>query len=59
MVYKASGFLAKFPNFLLMFSWQGCAVKGTLNKEDAAFICAEAIDAIPPKGFTFEVNKNI
>ncbi|BBG98808.1 NAD(P)-binding Rossmann-fold superfamily protein [Prunus dulcis] len=29
--------------------------KGTLSKEDAAFICVEAVDAVPQKGFIFEV----
>ena len=36
-------------------SWQGCATQGSLSKEDAAFICAEALDAVPGKGFIFEV----
>lgn len=39
-------------------SWQGCAARGTLSKEDAAFICIEALDAIPQKGFIFEVSQN-
>ena len=36
-------------------SWQGSAAKGTLSKEDAAFICVEAVDAVPQGGFSFEV----
>ncbi|XP_034209088.1 uncharacterized protein LOC117622505 isoform X2 [Prunus dulcis] len=34
---------------------QGSSAKGTLSKEDAAFICVEAVDAVPQKGFIFEV----
>ncbi|ONI15408.1 hypothetical protein PRUPE_3G042700 [Prunus persica] len=34
---------------------QGSSAKGTLGKEDAAFICVEAVDAVPQKGFIFEV----
>lgn len=36
-------------------SWQDCATQGSLSKEDAAFICVEALDAVPEKGFVFEV----
>lgn len=31
-------------------------MEGTLTKEDAAFICVEALDAVPEKGLIFEVN---
>ncbi|CAL8131272.1 unnamed protein product [Prunus armeniaca] len=34
---------------------QGSSAKGTLSKEDATFICVEAVDAVPQKGFIFEV----
>ncbi|GAA0158712.1 hypothetical protein LIER_15661 [Lithospermum erythrorhizon] len=34
---------------------EGSAEKGTLTKEDAAFICVEALDAIPETGLIFEV----
>ncbi|CAA7394955.1 unnamed protein product [Spirodela intermedia] len=38
------------------FSFQeGVAAKGRLSKEDAARICVEALDAVPPKGLVFEV----
>ncbi|CAN1785497.1 Sanguinarine reductase [Linum perenne] len=35
----------------------GCAEKGTLSKEDAAFICVEALEVVPQGGggFIFEV----
>lgn len=35
--------------------WQGSATRGSLSKEDSAFICVEALDAIPQKGLIFEV----
>lgn len=34
---------------------EGVASKGRLSKEDAARICVEALDAVPPKGLIFEV----
>ncbi|GAB2222223.1 hypothetical protein Drorol1_Dr00013428 [Drosera rotundifolia] len=34
---------------------EGAAAKGTLSKEDAAFICAEALAFVPPTGLLFEV----
>ncbi|KAI0516267.1 hypothetical protein KFK09_008939 [Dendrobium nobile] len=34
---------------------EGVASKGRLNKEDAARICVEALDAVPTKGLMFEV----
>lgn len=39
-----------------VLSLQGCAEKGSLSKEDAAFICGEALEVIPQGGgFIFEV----
>lgn len=35
--------------------WQGCAAKASLSKEDAAFICVQALDNVPQKGLVFEV----
>lgn len=37
---------------------QGVAAKGRISKEDAAFICVEALEAVPPKGLFFEVRAN-
>ncbi|XP_047939979.1 uncharacterized sugar epimerase YhfK [Salvia hispanica] len=34
---------------------EGCASKGSLSKEDAAFICVEALDNAPQNGLLFEV----
>lgn len=34
---------------------QGVAAKGRISREDAATICVEALDAIPPKTLIFEV----
>ncbi|XP_038718974.1 uncharacterized protein At5g02240 isoform X2 [Tripterygium wilfordii] len=52
-----AGALQDTPGGKQGFSFEeGCAVRGTLSKEDAAFICIEALDAIPQKGFTFEVS---
>lgn len=34
---------------------KGSATRGSLSKEDAAFICVEALDAVPEKGLIFEV----
>lgn len=34
---------------------EGCAANGSLSKEDAAFICVEALDSIPQTGLIFEV----
>ncbi|XP_078429458.1 NAD(P)-binding Rossmann-fold superfamily protein isoform X1 [Wolffia australiana] len=34
---------------------QGVAASGRLSKEDAAYICVEALDIIPPSGLVFEV----
>ncbi|EPS64436.1 hypothetical protein M569_10346, partial [Genlisea aurea] len=38
------------------FSFQkGVSAQGSLRKEDAAFICVEALDHVPSAGLTFEV----
>lgn len=51
-----AGMLQNSPGGTQGFSFeQGSAAKGTLSKEDAAFICVEAIDAVPREGFIFEV----
>ncbi|KAF3452055.1 hypothetical protein FNV43_RR08151 [Rhamnella rubrinervis] len=34
---------------------EGSTARGSLSKEDAAFVCVEAVDAVPQKGFIFEV----
>nr|POE68099.1 hypothetical protein CFP56_19753 [Quercus suber] len=34
---------------------EGSAARGNLSKEDAAFICVQALDAVPQIGFIFEV----
>lgn len=43
-------------NYVLIPKCQGAAAKGRLSKEDAARICVEALDAVPPKGLVFEVS---
>ncbi|KAJ0865452.1 putative NAD(P)-binding domain, NAD(P)-binding domain superfamily [Helianthus annuus] len=38
------------------FSFEkGCTTNGSLSKEDAAFICIEALDVVPEKELVFEV----
>nr|GEV13267.1 hypothetical protein [Tanacetum cinerariifolium] len=34
---------------------EGCSANGSLSKEDAAFICIEALDVMPERGLVFEV----
>ncbi|KAJ1420371.1 hypothetical protein SESBI_14508 [Sesbania bispinosa] len=34
---------------------KGCAASGSISKEDAAFVCVEALDCVPLTGFIFEV----
>ncbi|XP_020219341.1 uncharacterized protein LOC109802397 isoform X1 [Cajanus cajan] len=34
---------------------EGCAARGSISKEDAAFVCVAALDCVPQTGFTFEV----
>ncbi|KAK6911875.1 hypothetical protein RJ641_023968 [Dillenia turbinata] len=51
-----AGLLQNTPGGKQGFSFkEGSAAKGTLCKEDAAFICAEALDAVPQTGLVFEV----
>ncbi|KAL6285407.1 hypothetical protein ACE6H2_009797 [Prunus campanulata] len=51
-----AGSLQNSPGGTQGFSFeQGSSAKGILSKEDAAFICVEAVDAVPEKGFIFEV----
>ncbi|KZV41860.1 hypothetical protein F511_36592 [Dorcoceras hygrometricum] len=51
-----TGVLKNTPGGKQGFSFEeGSAVKGTLSKEDAAFICVEALDNVPQKGLIFEV----
>ncbi|XP_048318449.1 uncharacterized protein LOC107406386 isoform X2 [Ziziphus jujuba] len=51
-----AGLLKDSPGGTLGFSFEkGSAAKGSLSKEDAAFICVEAVDTVPQRGFTFEV----
>ncbi|KAJ6932766.1 hypothetical protein NC651_008251 [Populus alba x Populus x berolinensis] len=50
------GMLQDTPGGTQGFSFEkGSAEKGSLSKEDAAFICVEALDVVPQVGFTFEV----
>ncbi|XP_027168281.1 uncharacterized protein LOC113768213 [Coffea eugenioides] len=50
-----AGLLKNTPGRQRFSFEKGCATQGSLSKEDAAFICAEALDAVPGKGFIFEV----
>ncbi|XP_024184229.1 uncharacterized protein LOC112189189 isoform X1 [Rosa chinensis] len=51
-----AGSLQNSPGGTQGFSFEkGTAAKGTLSKEDAAFICVEAVDAVPKERFIFEV----
>ncbi|KAJ4833922.1 hypothetical protein Tsubulata_044619 [Turnera subulata] len=51
-----AGSLQNSPGGTQGFTFEkGCAEKGTLSKEDAAFICVEALDFVPQSGFIFEV----
>ncbi|XP_050379812.1 uncharacterized protein LOC126797187 [Argentina anserina] len=51
-----AGSLQSSPGGTQGFSFEkGTAAKGTLSKEDAAFICVEAVDAVPEEKFIFEV----
>ncbi|WCJ39445.1 NAD(P)-binding Rossmann-fold superfamily protein [Euphorbia peplus] len=50
------GMLENTPGGTQGFNFEkGCAEKGSLSKEDAAFICVEALDIVPQGGFIFEV----
>ncbi|XP_075509806.1 uncharacterized protein LOC142546150 isoform X1 [Primulina tabacum] len=51
-----TGALKNTPGGKQGFSFEeGSAVKGSLSKEDAAFICVEALDNVPQRGLIFEV----
>ncbi|XP_050233707.1 uncharacterized protein LOC126682164 isoform X1 [Mercurialis annua] len=50
------GNLLNIPGGTQGFNFEkGCAEKGTLSKEDAAFICVQALERVPPENFIFEV----
>lgn len=49
--------LYKHVYFILIL--QGSAAVGSLSKEDAAYICVEALDHLPQKGLIFEVTEAI
>ncbi|OAY36435.1 uncharacterized protein LOC110626727 [Manihot esculenta] len=50
------GMLQNTPGGTQGFNFEkGCAEKGSLSKEDAAFICVEALDMVPQAQFIFEV----
>ncbi|KAF9685287.1 hypothetical protein SADUNF_Sadunf03G0038900 [Salix dunnii] len=49
------GMLQNTPGGTQGFSFEkGSTEKGSLSKEDAAFICVEALGVVPQVGFTFE-----
>ncbi|XP_059457375.1 uncharacterized protein LOC132187176 isoform X1 [Corylus avellana] len=51
-----AGLLESTPGGGQGFSFEeGSSERRNLSKEDAAFICVEAIDAVPQRGFIFEV----
>ncbi|KAK6773370.1 hypothetical protein RDI58_028608 [Solanum bulbocastanum] len=51
-----TGLLINAPGGNQNFNFkEGCASQGKLSKEDAAFICVEALEAVPQKGLIFEV----
>ncbi|KAF9599780.1 hypothetical protein IFM89_001726 [Coptis chinensis] len=51
-----AGLLQSTPGGKQGFSFkEGSAAQGKLSKEDAAFICVQALDAVPQRGVTFEV----
>ncbi|XP_021679660.1 uncharacterized protein At2g37660, chloroplastic isoform X2 [Hevea brasiliensis] len=50
------GMLQNTPGGTLGFNFEkGCSERGSLAKEDAAFICVEALDIVPQARFVFEV----
>uniref|UniRef100_A0A7N0RH45 NAD(P)-binding domain-containing protein n=1 Tax=Kalanchoe fedtschenkoi TaxID=63787 RepID=A0A7N0RH45_KALFE len=50
-----TGVLKNTPGGTQGFSFEkGCAASGSISKEDAAFICVEALDVVPQKGFVME-----
>ncbi|KAK3030921.1 hypothetical protein RJ639_036659, partial [Escallonia herrerae] len=53
-----AGVLRDSPGGKQGFSFvEGSAAQGSLSKEDAAFICVEALDATPQRGLIFEVGQ--
>ncbi|KVH92920.1 NAD(P)-binding domain-containing protein [Cynara cardunculus var. scolymus] len=51
-----TGLLTNDRGAKLGFSFEeGCTVNGSLSKEDAAFVCIEALDVVPERGLVFEV----
>ncbi|GMH03800.1 hypothetical protein Nepgr_005639 [Nepenthes gracilis] len=51
-----AGALQNTPGGKKGFSFkEGSAEKGSLSKEDAAYICVEALDSVPQTGLIFEV----
>lgn len=51
-----AGLLQSTPGGEQGFSFKkGSSVMGSLGKEDAAFICVEALDVVPQRGLEFEV----
>ncbi|KAF3683902.1 putative developmentally regulated G-protein 2-like isoform X1 [Capsicum annuum] len=51
-----TGLLVNAPGGNQGFNFkEGCASQGKLSKEDAAFICVEALDTLPQKGLIVEV----
>ncbi|KAI4329097.1 hypothetical protein L6164_021398 [Bauhinia variegata] len=50
------GLLQDTPGGKQGFSFEeGCAARGSLSKEDAAFLCVQSLDCVPKTGFIFEV----
>lgn len=51
-----AGLLQDTPGGKRGFSFEeGCAARRSLSKEDAAFVCVEALECVPQSGFIFEV----
>ncbi|KAF5178938.1 NAD(P)-binding Rossmann-fold superfamily protein [Thalictrum thalictroides] len=51
-----AGLLQSTPGGKQGFSFdEGSAAQGKLSKEDAAFICVQALDVVPQRGVAFEV----
>ncbi|KAI9119928.1 hypothetical protein K1719_009317 [Acacia pycnantha] len=51
-----TGLLQDTPGGKQGFSFEeGCAATGSLSKEDAAFVCVEALECVPQSGFILEV----
>ena len=55
-IFQLKSFLINTQETVFICLWgQGCAATGSLSKEDAAFVCVEALECIPQSGFIFEV----